>query len=342
VRNGAEIQKKEREYLFDNMRVILIVLVVAGHLVINLCQHNPIYEYIYCLIYMVHMPAFVFVTGYFSKQPEKNRANAVEKSLVPYVVFSVLLEVTDRVLNIGVGDPMAWTIFRPTWGMWYFLAMFWWKLMLKDLIRVRFILPASLGFGIICGFSHEIGRYLALSRTFGYLFFFLLGYYCRKEYIEKLRKLPKCAGILCFLPWILFVKRFVYSFEWYKSLLLFKRWYPDEEVIHGVIIRLMVYVCATLFTLGLIIVCSKKRHWFTYVGTNSITVYLGHLFLIKIIERFYDFEMMPMKYTLPLVICVTIGAPLILANHLLPRAYKAGMNSFNQLVFHKATESRLE
>ena len=57
---------KQRDYLFDNYKALLIVLVVMGHF-IEPCYRNN--EFLYTLKWLIvsfHMPAFIFISGYFS------------------------------------------------------------------------------------------------------------------------------------------------------------------------------------------------------------------------------------------------------------------------------------
>lgn len=63
-----ETVKKERDYLFDNYKVFLIFLVVIGHFIEPSYTNN---EFLYTLkwfIFSFHMPAFIFISGYFSKR----------------------------------------------------------------------------------------------------------------------------------------------------------------------------------------------------------------------------------------------------------------------------------
>lgn len=59
----------EREYQYDNMKFILILLVVFGHLLEYI--RGDISENIYRIIYTFHMPVFVFISGYFAKFKKK-------------------------------------------------------------------------------------------------------------------------------------------------------------------------------------------------------------------------------------------------------------------------------
>ena len=61
-------QEQQREYLFDNYKVLLIILVVIGHF-IEPCydQNSFLYELKWGIV-AFHMPAFIFISGYFSKR----------------------------------------------------------------------------------------------------------------------------------------------------------------------------------------------------------------------------------------------------------------------------------
>lgn len=65
---------KERDYFFDNSKFYLIALVFIGH-IINTCRSNDIAKWLYDFIYVFHMPAFIFISGYFSIKAETQRQN---------------------------------------------------------------------------------------------------------------------------------------------------------------------------------------------------------------------------------------------------------------------------
>ena len=53
----------ERDYRIDGIKWLLIVLVTFGH-VIEPALSNPIANKLYSIIYIFHMPLFVFIRGY--------------------------------------------------------------------------------------------------------------------------------------------------------------------------------------------------------------------------------------------------------------------------------------
>ena len=313
--------ESERLYLFDNMKAILLVLVVLGHLLNSVVKQNQVLEALYAFIYIFHMPVFVFITGYFSKNVEKGRTQAVEKYLIPYVIFCILLQVESRILNIGIGDEMAFRILYPHWGMWYLLAVFWWKLFLKDIIRIRFILPMSVLAGLMTGFSREFGTYLGIGRTINLLFFFLLGYYCTRENVEKIRKCPKVISVCLIAATAIFAYAMVFRWDASYGALFMRKPYRADYEIFDFLIRGAVYLLATGMIFAFINLTSRKRTKFSYIGTNSVCVYIFHLFLVQFIERFYDFEINPWINLLVFVV-ISIMTAVVFGQPIFAKAYQ--------------------
>lgn len=63
-----------RSSYWDNAKGILIFLVLIGHFIMTYRPLKPIFD----SIYLFHMPAFLFISGLFSKKssltPKKNTA----------------------------------------------------------------------------------------------------------------------------------------------------------------------------------------------------------------------------------------------------------------------------
>lgn len=80
---------KERDYLFDNYKAFLIVLVVVGHFIEVASDDNVVMETTKWIIFSFHMPAFVFISGYFSKKTQ-GIYKLLQQLVVPYLVFEIL------------------------------------------------------------------------------------------------------------------------------------------------------------------------------------------------------------------------------------------------------------
>ena len=61
----------ERDYRIDGIKWLLIVLVTFGH-VIEPALSNPIANKLYSIIYIFHMPLFVFISGYYANVKDNN------------------------------------------------------------------------------------------------------------------------------------------------------------------------------------------------------------------------------------------------------------------------------
>ena len=85
--------EKQRSNYWDNAKAILIFLVVLGHFLLPLENKVGGVMATYWWVYLFHMPAFVFVSGVFSKSYVEKMGKEFRLTgfLVIYVVFTVLL-----------------------------------------------------------------------------------------------------------------------------------------------------------------------------------------------------------------------------------------------------------
>lgn len=193
----------KRDYRMDNIKGILIILVVFGHLLELVLQDNPLAHRIYCMIYIFHMPMFIFTTGYFSRY---NLKKVCFQLLYPYLIFQTLYQVFSiEVLNSKAGMQYE----TPYWILWYlFTVIVWtvtegiWNIKLSQRLvslvcgrevspeqvkQVNKVLDAiifTLFFvvSIQCGKWSFVGRTYSLSRILVYFPFFIAGAFTRKRF----------------------------------------------------------------------------------------------------------------------------------------------------------------
>ena len=77
---------KARAPFFDNLKGILIFLVVFGHFILPV-NNTLVVSAIFEFIYLFHMPLFVFITGLFAKSAVRNGRLRVEL-IAPFVVVA--------------------------------------------------------------------------------------------------------------------------------------------------------------------------------------------------------------------------------------------------------------
>lgn len=285
-----------RDFLFDNLRAIFIILVVWGHVLTSMMGKSDIIKSLYFFVFFFHMPAMAFVSGYFSKNLEKIRSNAFVTVLIPYLILNVI-NYTFKMVVIQE-HYYGFRFFRPYWGLWYLLALFFWKFFLKDLIKIRFLLPLSFLFAIFSGFSKEFSDYLALGRMICFLPFFLLGYYCTKEHVDKIRRMPKIISVGIIVASAMLSFYIVLKDVFKVEVLYLRRPYPEDTQIKSMLFRILVYIIAIAMIIAIINITTAKKTFLSLIGTSTMTVYILHLFTIPILEKFELWKEQPYLYLL--------------------------------------------
>ncbi len=327
--SSAIAKEKPRDYLMDNLRAILIILVVWGHLLTSMRSENEVIKSIYIFIYMFHMPAMTFVSGYFSKNLEKIRSNAFVTIFIPYLLLNGI-NYAYKILVLKE-DFYHFQVFRPSWGLWYLLALFFWKFFLKDILKIRHLLMFSFAAAILTGFSGEFDEYMALARVVCFLPFFVLGNYCRKRHIAKIRQLPKILSCI-----ILLAVAGISVYASYRKLidtevLYLRSPYPEDSRIETMLLRILIYVIALIMMIALINLVTSKKTFLSYVGRSTMTVYILHLFMIPLLEKLELFKNQPYLYLVYSVI-MTAAIVFLFTRSVVKQAYDTVMDKLSGLV----------
>lgn len=324
--------EKPRDYLFDNMRAILIILVVWGHVLTSMIFDYDVIKSIYYFLFFFHMPAMAFISGYFSKSLEKARSTAFETILMPYLILNVFNYLFKMYI---IQEPhFGFRFFRPLWGLWYLFALFLWKFFLKDMVKIRFLLPLSFLLGIFSGFSKEFSNYMALGRVICFLPFFLVGYYCTKDHVDKLRKIPKLVSVLI-LAVIGYLSYYIVDHKIFKvEVLYLRKPFPEDSEIKFMLFRSLVYLVALLMILVTINLTSNKKTLLSSIGSSTMTIYVLHLFTIPILEKYEILKDRPYLYLIYSVF-MTALITLVYSHPLVRKLYDALMDKLIGLVLRK-------
>ncbi|WP_047980928.1 acyltransferase family protein [Ornithinibacillus contaminans] len=276
----------ERNAFFDNAKLLLICLVVFGHVIQPFIDGSVAMHTLYTWIYTFHMPAFIFLAGFFAKGfgSKGYILKLAKKLLVPYLIFQFIYSF--YFLMIGKSNWLT-DIFYPHWSLWFLISLFSWHILLywfKQLpAYISFALAISLG--IVVGYLASVGHYFSLSRTFVFFPFFLLGYWLKEEHLLVLRhKFFRLASVLVMavLALAIYVAPEINT-GW---LLASKSYYDLGMQEYGGIARLLVYVTSTLMAASVFAWIPHKRYQFTKLGERTLYVYLLHGFIIQAFRAF--------------------------------------------------------
>lgn len=275
-----------RSSYFDNIKGLLIILVVFGHLLEDFLNLGFI-KYFYILVFSFHIPLFVFCSGYFATNI--NLIKIIKRLVFPYIVFQTLYFFFNRYVLKNTGVTYNFT--DPAWTLWYLLSFAFWGVIVQFIkkVDIKVILMAFL-IGLLAGFNNSIGSYLSLSRTFVFFPFFLLGFYCNKNKIDfgKFKKNKLLVVVVSLLSIVIVLGLYIYinniNVMWLYSFLSY------ESLNYNLFVRLGIYLVALILSaMIMIIVPSSKIYKITNIGINSMVVYLLHGFVIRGLEKVFHY-----------------------------------------------------
>ncbi len=304
-----------RNYLLDNLKGFLILLVVLGHSIELFLNNSIVFKTIYIFIYLFHMPFFVFISGYFSKDVEKCRNYAFKTFLVPYIIFNTLWYIVASIAT----KSLSMSVLSPGWALWYLLSMFFWRLFLKDLIKVKHVIILSIFIGLGIGLLREFNAYLSISRTLVFLPFFLLGYYTTENHIRKIRKIPKFFSIMGIIL-LLIISIFLSNIDLFPVQFLYGNAAYDSFNItkpFGVLYRFSLYILSCAFIVFLINLMTSKKNIFSKIGQHTFPVYIFHTYLVAL-----SFILNPFKLTVWLNLAYIIICSLVITYVLSLKIFK--------------------
>ncbi|MEG2297346.1 MAG: hypothetical protein RSC13_06905 [Clostridium sp.] len=272
--------EQTRDYLFDNIKAVMLFLVVIGHILDPfIVSEHSLYRYLMQYIYLFHMPMFAFVTGYFSKNIEKSRETAVKKVLVPYVFWQILYIATALFfMKMGLAnyntDVFKPSILLPTSPLYYLLCVFIWKVFIKDIQSLRHPICFSALAGLAVSLVFDRAFHIGWGACFSLLIFFVLGSYCTPEHVARIRAVPKVISCLIMAAAVIPAVILPYNFRNVRFT------YADVglEPLMGILYRILFYCIAVLMIAALINLFSTKKTCFSRVGKHALLVYAGSSF----------------------------------------------------------------
>ncbi len=280
----------ERDFAMDNIRFILIFLVVFAHLLELFSGKYKSAMNLYIVIYSFHMPCFLFVTGWFARF----RLKKLLRSLVlPYLVFQTLYLLFDFFVlkNQENGFTLQYT--TPYWLLWYLLAVTFYYLLLPVLKtesrkKAAAVIVLLTVLAVAAGFVSSIGRFLSLSRAIVFFPFFMSGYYLSnlfdpagiRTFFRKYRAgLIVLSAVVMVACECFFLKSGIHRSAFFGS-------FPYEASGTNAGIRLLIGICAaSAILLLLLIVPNRNLGLLTSIGQNTMAVYLLHGFIQRLLLK---------------------------------------------------------
>lgn len=279
---GEEIVKSNRVYLWDNLKIILILFVVIHHAsipyVVIKGQHWT--EVLYMVIMPYTMSTFTIISGYWFKT--RSLSDLIKRFLFPCLMITFLA------YGLRFYSPITFMSYFSPWRfdiMWYLWVIFVYYLISPKLLHfgINKLLMASVLLSLLAGCISYVNGAFALSRMIGFYPFFLLGMKLRRfgkfeEYINN-KRLVVLARFVFVITLALYMLAFLYE----RSIHTYTTFsHPYDVYWFGIVVRILTYIACTILSISLILSMPNKQYWFTKYGSRTMTPYILHPLLLYI------------------------------------------------------------
>lgn len=275
---------KQRSFLYDTFRGLLIWCIPISHFtrVGGHFSSQSLSGIVYITINVFVMQAFMFLSGYFSKKPDSARRSAFKTFMLPYLVFTLVF----YFFRYAYFGKARLNFLLPPFALWFLFSVFFYRFFLKDFIRIPHVLSISFIIYLVAGQVPFFSDFLALGRTVSYFPFFLLGYYCTSEHMEKIQSMRKwrCAVLGASLTavscWLAFKVKAPVGFYLLKNPAaeLGLDWYSD------ILLRALIILLACGWMMFFLNILPRSSCYLTYVGRTTMPIYMFHLFVRYIVK----------------------------------------------------------
>ena len=264
--------------MFDTFRGLLMWSIpishftrVAGHF-----SQASLGGVVYITINVFVMQAFVFLSGYFSKKPDRSKETSFHTFMWPYLLGIPFFYF---VRQYFFGNAILhWD--QPPFALWYLWALFFYRYFTKEWMKVPYILELSIVVYLLAGQVPFFSDRFGLGRVVSYFPFFVMAVYCTGDQLKKLQCLKKwhcwalgavLMGISCFLAFC--VPQLPVGFYLLKNPAceLGITWYWD------IIGRAMILFLAWGWIILMVNILPNRKNYLAYIGMNTMPIYIFHL-----------------------------------------------------------------
>ena len=282
--------------MFDTFRGLLILSIPMSHFtkmagnqygamyLTGGFPEDSLFGFVYITINVFVMQAFMFLSGYFSKKPDRAQETAFSTFMWPYLVFTVIY----YFIRMFFMDGANLKLLTPPFALWFLFVLFFYRFFLKYMVKFNWLLPVSIMLYLLAGQVEEFGNFMSLGRALSYFPFFLLGYYCSKERLAWFQGLRKKPLLLILLGIVLVGITFLLMHSdvkvgWYllkQSVDNFPNmlWWEDT------LMRILIFFVASGWIIFMVNIIPSKKSFISYIGMNTMPIYVFHLTLRYVVE----------------------------------------------------------
>lgn len=294
--------ESQRNYRYDSVRGLCMFLIVLQHFTFKGGFHftDNVGALIYVGIDIFVMQTFFFLSGLFSKNPEKNRDKLFRSLLWPVIIVGIVFW-TLYILKRGPEEALeSLQSGMLPYAMWFLVVLFIYRYLQKYYVTISQLLAVALVIYLISGIFEPLSmKVFAISRLCTFFISFVMGYLVTMEQLEKLARLKLWQTILLGAGLLAITVSVVYLLppnisEAIKLSSSFRE--THLFIWEGVLLRALLLIISSGWILFLLNIFSSKKGFWSHIGMNTMPVYIFHLLLAGIFKAkgftfgYYSFE----------------------------------------------------
>ncbi|MCD7789967.1 MAG: hypothetical protein LUH55_05340 [Bacteroides thetaiotaomicron] len=266
--------EQSRVLWLDSIKGILIFLTVVGHIIGGSpSQQVNIFGIAHYLIYCVHMPMFMLISGYLSKHPASVR-KVLRNYIIPYVLFDLLYVIYGLMRGSLTIDAL--NILIPSFLYWYILALGLMRMLASSRIKNEYILVISIFLTLLSPLiEEEMWRFLSIGRVGLLWLAFYVGLKCDISRMMSIRINKKAA---IFVGTCSVVIELLLLFTGIVDVTWATHDYPNT--IAESLLKYLFMVCTIGCFVGIGAVIPENCDIINRWGKNSILIYLFHPYFV--------------------------------------------------------------
>ncbi|MCH8619112.1 acyltransferase family protein [Undibacterium sp. TS12] len=274
-----------RNQSIDNIKGVLIFLVVFGHLIEIYVGDDHVLRSVWIFVYSFHMPMFALMSGMFSKASldDKNVKQLIATVVVPLLGFEIIYETTEFLLK-GNASVYA-NLIAPYWMLWYLLSLLCWRLLLPLFARMQFGVVFALALSLIGNYSEHAGYFLGISRTLVFFPYFLLGWKLGQSSLTIKKNERLIASTLIVIAAFVgsFLLKSDFDYRWFYGSYSLHR--LEMANLTGSMYQLLQYAASTVIGLSILYLLAQKDLKLASIGRRSLYVLLWHGMALIILQE---------------------------------------------------------
>ena len=274
---------------FDNVKALLIVLVVIGHMIDPaVVADHKMARALFVFIYAFHMPLFIFLSGLFCNLEKLTSRKALHR-ITFYLVLGFIAKLIILLIPTLVGKPISFSLLSDGGIPWFLfaLAAFYTLAYCLRHASSKTVLAMAVVLGLLVGYDSNVGDYLYLSRIVVFFPFFWLGVMLKPQELETLfrNKVVRAAGIAAIVLFAAYCIMCTSDIYPYRGLFAGRNSYQAVAIENcSFVNRFVAYAISVVTCFGVLALMPHARVPFvSNMGERTLPIYLLHYQIVQIL-----------------------------------------------------------